>query len=64
MCIRCLTCIRCLIRGNASRWLAKGTSLRAEGRWPGGAEVYGDYLQGMRAWQGAVGRASVTPAAA
>nr|DAS61914.1 MAG TPA: hypothetical protein [Caudoviricetes sp.] len=24
-------CIRCLIRGNVSRWLAKGISLRAKG---------------------------------
>nr|DAO93862.1 MAG TPA: hypothetical protein [Caudoviricetes sp.]DAQ50082.1 MAG TPA: hypothetical protein [Caudoviricetes sp.] len=29
-------CIRCLIRGNASRWLAKGISLRAEGHLPAG----------------------------
>nr|DAX92672.1 MAG TPA: hypothetical protein [Caudoviricetes sp.] len=28
--VRRLMCIRCLIRGNASRWLAKGISLRAK----------------------------------
>lgn len=64
MCIRCLIHIRCLIRVNASRWLAKGTSLGAKGRWPAVAEVYGDYLQVMWAWQGAVERASATPWAA
>nr|DAO34563.1 MAG TPA: hypothetical protein [Caudoviricetes sp.] len=34
--IRRLTCIRCLIRGNASRWLAKGISLMAKGHLPTG----------------------------
>ena len=34
-------CIRCLIRGNAGRWLAKGTGLRAKWHQPEGGGVWG-----------------------
>ena len=39
--VRRLMCIRCLIRVNAGRWLAKGTGLRAEGHQPAGPGCMG-----------------------
>ena len=49
-------CIRCLIRGNADRWLAKGTSLRAKGPLPVGRRCMGTTCRrfgpGRARWSG------------